>query len=172
MSLRLLRGDDFISFNADNVTLYPNPNFLCKNEDPSTRRGPIMIQRLRQGGEPHPLCPVEALERYVVSTSLTRSFHLFVHPILLTDMTIHKIRLFLCKFIKLANPDSFPRSHDVRKMASSFAFFRSMDIETICSRVGWSSERVFLRHYLKQVEELSSSVITLGAEVSGSAKSS
>ena len=128
----------------------------------------MLIRRLRQGSEPHSLCPVATLESYLLRTSLTKSFHLFVHPVHLTDLTTHKLRLFLCKFIRLADPASVPKSHDLRKMAASFAFFRAMDTQSICDSVGWSSERVFLKHYLRQVEEISSSIIALGSEVPGS----
>ena len=164
----LLRGDQFIRFSDRAVTLFPNPNFLAKNEDPSIRRVPIVIQRLWDGEVPHSLCPVTSLELYLIRTRLTKSFHLFVHPIHLTDLSIAKLRLHLCKFIRLADPTSLPRSHDLRKMATSFAFFRSMDLSSICNSVGWSSAKVFLKHYLKQVENLSSSVIVLGEEMSGS----
>ena len=37
----LLRQDDDILFSGEGVTLYPNPNFLAKNEDPILRRNPF-----------------------------------------------------------------------------------------------------------------------------------
>ena len=107
-----------------------------------------MIQRLWYEEEPHPLCPVVALESFLFSTRGTKSFYLFIHPLSLTDLSLHKLRLVLCKLIRLANLESIPKSHDLRKMAASFAFFRSMNVDSSRNLVGWSSERVFIKHYL------------------------
>ena len=83
----LLRGEDFISFNDSGVTLYPNPNFLCKNEDPGCRRGPIFISSLREtDGSLHKLCPVHHLRRFLNLTSSTPSVKLFVKPSDLSDL--------------------------------------------------------------------------------------
>ena len=77
----------------------------------------------------------------------------------------------MCKFIKMADPSSFPKSHDLRKVATSFAFFRNIKVSDICEIVGWSSIRVFKKHYLKQISELSSPVVILGSKLPGSVRS-
>ena len=159
----LLRLDDNIVFSGDGVTLYPNPNILAKNERPSNRRDPIFISALlNEDGSHSRLCPVAMLRRYLEATSSTRSEQLFVDPGRLVGLSVHKIRLSMCRLVKLADPGSFPRSHDLRKMASSLAFFRTMSMEEICAVTGWSSIRVFRRHYLQRLSEVAPSVVVLG----------
>ena len=69
MIFTLFLSDDFISFADEGVYLYPNPNFLAKNEDPGCRRGPIFIsQLLESDGFPHRLCPVFHLRRFLSLT--------------------------------------------------------------------------------------------------------
>ena len=92
-----------------------------------------------------------------------------MNPNDLSELSVNKLRLYMCKFIRLANPGSFPKPHDLRKLATSYAFFRSMSIEELCNIVGWASIRVFRKHYMRNISELSSSVVVLGSVVSGSA---
>ena len=166
-----LRGEEHLEFSNLGVTLFPNPNFLAKNEDPASRRGPLFISNLFDAqGSAHPLCPVVNLQKYLSLTSSTRSWKLFVHPVTLSDITTHKLNLYLCKFIRLGNPGCFPKAHDLRKFATSMAFLRGLDKSDVCDLVGWSSINVFKKHYLKQIEEISSPLIVLGSRVPGSAK--
>ena len=104
-------------------------------------------------------------------TKQSKSLKLFVHPVALSDLSIHKLRWFLCKFIRSADPGSFPKTHDLRKLAASYAFFRSMSVSEMCDLVGWSSVRVFTKHYLRQITELSTPLVVLGTRISESAKS-
>ena len=105
------------------------------------------------------------LRSYLDSSSSTKSFKLFVNPVDLSDLSIAKIRLYLCMFIRIADPGSVPLSHDLRKIASSFAFFHSMSFQEIQGVTGWKSCRVFVKHYLKQINEVSSSFVALGSKV-------
>ena len=167
----LLRAQDFLSFEDRGMTLYPNPNFLAKNENPAERRGPIFISSLfNEDGTPHPLCPVNNVKLFLELSKNSVSMKLFVKPSDLSDLPIGKIRWYLCKFIRLADPTSFPKVHDLRKIASSFAFFRHMGLEEICSLTGWSSFRVFRKHYLHQIKAIKSSIVVLGSTLPGSAK--
>ena len=95
---------------------------------------------------------------------------MFVHTISLLDLSVFKICLILSKFFCLEDPGSFPRAHDLRKMATSYAFFKSMSSQEICDFLGWSSIGVFKRHYLRQIEEIASSLVVLGSVVQGSAR--
>ena len=117
---------------------------------------------------PHALCPVRSLETYLKLSKDAESVKLFVHPENLKDLPLSKLRYYMCKFIRLANPNVFPKTHDLRKLATSYAFFKSMNTDEICDVVGWSSIRVFKKHYLKQIEALSSSIVCLGKEVPAS----
>ena len=167
----LLRSSDFITFEDSGVTIFPNPNFIAKNENPGERRSPIFIERLfNEDRSPHPLCPVNNLCIFLKLTEDSPSIKLFVKPSDLSDLPINKLRWFVCKFIKIADPGSFPKIHDLRKVASSFAFFRHMNLEKICSLTGWSSFRVFKRHYLQDIAAVRSSVVVMGSGVPGSAK--
>ena len=59
-----LRGDDDIVFSEGGMTLYPNPNFLAKNEHPLGRRNPLWIQSLLDSHGNHlPLCPVQGVKK-------------------------------------------------------------------------------------------------------------
>ena len=165
----ILRGDDHIVFSGEGVTFYPNPNFLAKNENPQNRRNPIFVPLLRGAdGAPHPLCPVEKLRFYLSVTSNTTSIKLFVHPSTLKDLTLPQLRYFICLFIREAHPGSFPKVHDLRKLASSYAFFRTMSLEDICEVTGWSSCRVFRRHYLSRLQEVATPFVALGSTVHSS----
>ena len=74
----LLRAEDFLSFEEQGVSLFPNPNFLSKNENPGDRRGPIFISCLRhKDGSPHPLCPVFNLKKFLVLSRQSPSIKLF-----------------------------------------------------------------------------------------------
>ena len=120
----LLRTVESIVFSDNGVTLYPNPNFLAKNEDSVLRRSPLFISSLEnEEGSPHLLCPVAMLKSYLQLSSATKYFKLFVNPLDLSDLSLAKLRLYLCSFIRTADPGSVPLSHDLRKVASSFAFF-------------------------------------------------
>ena len=92
----LPREDEFVVFSGDGVTLFPNPNFLARNENPNIRRDPIFIHKLLlDSGTNHPLCLVEALRSYLEATSSTKSFKIFVDHSFLQDLSISKIRLLL-----------------------------------------------------------------------------
>ena len=164
----LLRTKDSMSFEDSGVTLFPNPNFLAKNENPGSRRGPIFISCLfQEDNSPHPLCPVENLRNFLKLSSSATSVKLFVKPSDGTDLPLNRLRWYLCKLIRLADPGSFPKVHDLRKVASSFAFFNFMDMQDICSLTGWSSFRVFRRHYLREIDAVRSSFVALGSVFKG-----
>ena len=97
--------------------------------------------------------------------SSNESMKLFVDPVGLSDLSLFKLRLFICSFIRSSDPAAFPKVHDLRKVASSYAFFRTMSLEDICEVTGWSSCRVFKRHYLSCLQEVGSSFVALGTPV-------
>ena len=162
----VLRGDDNLVFSGDGVSLYPNPNFLAKNEDPQNRRNPIFISSLfEESGAPHPLCPVHKLRQYLQATATSSSMKLFLDPVGLSDLSLFKLRHLICLFIRMSDTGAFPKLHDLRKVASSYAFFRTMSLDNICGVTGWSSCRVFKRHYMTQLQEGGSSFVALGTSV-------
>ena len=56
--------------------------------------------------------------------------------------------------IKSSQPNTFPRAHDLRKFATSLAFFRNMKIQDINDRTGWKSKSVFRKRYLVNIREV------------------
>ena len=76
----LLRGDKFIDFKGGSVTLFLNPNFLCKNEGPSCCRVSFVIAGLLQEDDNlHPLCPVRTLKPYLAAMTSSHPSQDFIH---------------------------------------------------------------------------------------------
>ena len=65
----------------------------------------------------------------------------------------------------MSDPGAFPKIHDLRKVASSYVFFRTMSLDDICEVTGWPSCRVFKRHCMSCIKEVGSSFIALGTPV-------
>ena len=108
------------------------PSFLAKNECPQARRDSFLTPRLRDDRvSSHPLCPVSNLTKYLIATSKTGSTKVFVDPVPLLDTSIYRLRLYLYQFVRLRDPGAFPKAHDLRKLAASFAFFKSMTSEEV-----------------------------------------
>ena len=85
----LLRSPDDLVFSGDGVTIYPNPNFLAKNEHPQFLRSPIFITSLSYTeGDSRPLCQVATLRDYVRATGSTTSSSLFVNPASLKPLSL------------------------------------------------------------------------------------
>ena len=155
----LVRDKNHIQvLDSGEVLLFPDPVFLAKNELPDKRWGPWRIPPLRE--EPS-LCPVKCLESY-----LAKSAHYTTGQLFLGDegskLTLKQLKAKLLYFIKLADPNSVPTGHEVRKVASSMNFFEFMDFGELCKYTGWKSTRVFFRHYLRKIEELKHNVVAAG----------
>ena len=165
----LNRGAQYLAFSTDrrSVSLLSRYTFLAKNEHPLHRRDPIDIQGLSdEDGSPHVLCPVQALSRYLNVTKEFVSGPLFRNSLTGTPLAKSKCSKIICDLIKDSQPGSFPLGHDLRKMSTSLAFFRQMHLPEICQRVGWASGNVFIRHYLKDIQEVMSTCVVLGRPTS------
>ena len=166
------RDPEFLIFSNNQVTLLPDQDFLAKNEHPYWRREPIYISALlNSDGSHHTLCPVKALSNYRLATSRRSSGLLFLVPGSTQPQSKSKIANLLCKTIKLSQPTAFPVSHDIRKMSFSLAFMANMNIQVICGKAGWSSSGVFLKHYLKQINDVKSTCVVLGQTLPNSRSS-
>ena len=71
-------------------------------------------------------------------------------------------RCYLTSLIKRFNPESIPKTHDIRKMASSLAFFEGMAFPDISTMTGWSIPNVFIRHYLHEIKSVMRACVVLG----------
>ena len=108
------------------------------------------------------MCPVYAIEKYLACTSNFKSGPLFLSVKNDKPMSKAACAFSLCSIIKESQPGVFPKAHDVRKMATSLAFFANMDLRVICQRVGWASPNVFRKHYLRQIDMVVENCIVLG----------
>ena len=88
--------------------------------------------------------------------------HLFCNYTSGRPMSTSQVRAAMTSVIKAANPGSIPKAHDVRKIASSYAFFHDMSFDNMSISTGWSSSQVFIKHYLKEVEDLQQVCVSLG----------
>ena len=61
-------------------------------------------------------------------------------------IVIEKLGAYICRLILYNNPGSYPKIHDVREMAASFALFYQM----------------FGKHYLVDIERLSNVAVVSG----------
>ena len=106
--------------------IYQDPQFLANNEDPLNWRGPTVIKPL--SGDSDSLCPNKALSVYLKLTEKAKSSHIFVHPVHLGKWNISAMRLSVVRLIKASQLHSLPRAHNIRKMATSLAFYSNMSI--------------------------------------------
>ena len=146
----LLRTPEFARFGPGDtyVTLATKPLFLAKNERAGHRMKPITIHAWRQTDTHHPLCPVRALRDYLSATSDTTDVNLWLDPRSARPLNTAGLARHLVRVIHLADPQSHPRAHQVRRYASSLAFFRSFDVEEVREAGQWSSSRSFVQRYL------------------------
>ena len=143
------------------VLLTPHKAFLAKNEQPQDRWHPWKIVPLPQDES---LCPVKALRDYISHTNYWKDGRLFQREgggILTTK----GVRQQILYFIKEAEPDSIPKGHDVRKVATSLNFFNFMNFQLLKHYIHWKSPGVFVKHYFKEIDRLRFSVVAAGKVV-------
>ena len=156
----LCRGSDFSHIDPRGFFIaVPGRQFLAKNEDPLKRREPWKIPPLF--GDNRSLCPVATIDTYLKRTADVVSGSLFRHESSSKPLTVSQVKGRLCSIIKKSNPDSLPRSHDVRKIATSYAFFANMSWQDISGITGWTSSTVFLNHYLQSVKSVREKCVIL-----------
>ena len=67
--------------------------------------------------------------------------------------------------IKETDPESIPKAHDVRAIATSVNYFHYMDFQALTEYTGWKSTRVFMKHYFKNLESLRFHTVAAGKVV-------
>ena len=112
------------------------PGFLYKNQLLGRSPPDIVINPLV--GCPQELCPVKALASYLSMSPDSRG-SLFRNSSTERPLLPASIAKLICSIIGETNPNCLPRSHDVRKMATSLAWTRGLKVEEITSRAFWSS---------------------------------
>ena len=146
----LLRCPEFTKFGPElsSVTLATRPSFLAKNERPDHRFSPVIVPAWTVEGEPHPLCPVRALSSYLDASITPNSQALWLNPQSGRPLKTAELAKCLVSLIHMADPTSEPKAHQVRKYASSLAFFRCFDVESVRKAGQWSSSTSFVTRYL------------------------
>ena len=64
-----------------------------------------------------------------------------------------------------ADPESIPKAHDVRAIATSVNYFHYMDFQALTGYMGWKSPRDFMKHYLKNLDTLRFHTVAAGKVV-------
>ena len=132
------------------VNLHTKEGFIRKNQTIHKSPKGIAFETL---GNKHPLCPAKAIKEYLTSTAhVNHENYLFVHPISGKPLTGGRLNYWLAKAIKTFDSSQISSSHDMRKVSSSLAFFRGVDISEILSNGFWSSKNVFIKNYLVHVD--------------------
>ncbi|XP_038139793.1 uncharacterized protein LOC119782750, partial [Cyprinodon tularosa] len=143
------------------MVLKPNPAFVPKVVGSCS---PIELAAFAAPpGErrAHTLCPVRAVRSYMDRTqSFRMSDQLFVswaEPRKGQPITKQRLAHWVVEAIALAygsrglQPPAGLRAHSTRGMAASWALFRGVSVQDICSAANWSSPLTFVRFYMLDV---------------------
>ena len=167
------------------VTLRPDSRFISKTE--LAGRGqhalkPIVIQAIKSADghnkeEDRKLCPVRALKFYVRATMDLRKdkekFFISIKKGHKQDICKNTVSFWIRKAIFCAYEESSDklkkkfkvRAHDLRGLAASWAFLHNVALDDVMEACSWRSSNTFIRHYLKDMEEVSGSLHRLGPVV-------
>jgi integrase len=130
--------------NPTRVVLPVSPGFLFKNQ--RLNRAPPNIEALALGS-PN-LCPVVCI-RELLRRPPGPGDRLFSNA-LGGALAAPAISRLLCEVIEKADPGSFPKGHDIRKVATSLAWTRGLSPQAIADRAFWRSSSVFVDRYLHE----------------------
>ena len=171
--------------NWSQVSLYPSPSFLSKNQlarDGPSSVAPVVIPALapsldRSLKENKSLCPVRALHYYLdrtkdlrkgkdlVLVSFRKSFQKDIVPATISSWI--KQTVILC--YQLSDEESHSlhqvRAHDVRAFAASKAFQGGVSLDQILAACHWKAHNTFTQFYLKDLAWADSELYHLGPVV-------
>ncbi len=89
-----------------------------------------------------------ALKCYLRATKSLNATKLLINPATLVPCTASTITNLLRKLVRISQPGIYCAFHDLRKFATSKAFFALMSCKGIRSKGGWASNRTFASRYL------------------------
>ena len=146
----LIRHPAWLVFAEDGrrVSLAPSPKFLAKNEREGHVLAPIVLQAWIEGGQHHPLCPVEALRQYVAASHQRSHTRLFLSPISGKPLSRLQISKNLCATIEAADPGKAPKGKDIRAMSFTLSFLQHFSLQQSLREGQWASDTSFVHHYL------------------------
>ena len=172
--------------NWTQVSLYPSPMFLSKNQLAKEGPAAVVIPALAPSldkdlREDRSLCPVRALRYYLdrtkdlrkgkdlVFVSFRKSFEKDIVPATISSWI--KQTVLLC--YQLSDEDTHKllqvKAHDVRAFAASKAFQRGVSLEQILSACHWKAHNTFTQFYLKDLAWADSELFHLGPIVAAQA---
>ena len=171
--------------NWSQVSLYPSPSFLSKNQlarDGPSAVAPVVIPALapsldRSLKEDKSLCPVRALRYYLdrtkdlrsgkdlVFVSFRKSFQKDIVPATVSSWI--KQTVLLCYQLSDHEAQNIHqvRAHDVRAFAASKAFQGGVSLDQILSACHWKAHNTFTQFYLKDLAWADSELYHLGPVV-------
>ena len=171
--------------NWSQVSLYPSPSFLSKNQlarDGPSSVAPVVIPALapsldRSLKEDKSFCPVRALRYYLdrtkdlhkgkdlVFVSFRKSFQKDIVPATISSWI--KQTVILCYQLSDEEADSLHqvRAHDVRAFAASKAFQGGVSLDQILAACHWKAHNTFTQFYLKYLACAVSELYHLGPVV-------
>ena len=171
--------------NWSQVSLYPSPSFLSKNQlvrDGPAAVAPVVISALapsldRSFKEDKSLCPVRALRYYLdrtkdlrvgkelVFVSFRKSFQKDIVPATVSSWI--KQTVLLCYQLSDCEAQTIHqvRAHDVRAFAASKAFQGWVSLDQILSACHWKAHNTFTQFYLKDLAWADSELYHLGPVV-------
>ena len=161
--------------NWSQVSLYPSPSFLSKNQlarDRPASVAPVVILK-----EDRSLCPVRALCYYLdrtkdlragedlVFVSFRKSFQKDIVPATISSWI--KQTVLLCYQISDEEAQNIHqvRAHDVRAFTASKAFQGRVSLDQILSACHWKAHNTFTQFYLKDLAWADSELYHLGPVV-------
>ena len=176
-----MRTEEWTSF-----TVSPNMEFVAKTE--LGNKGPKVLNSLtinalstivgRDMPEDLTLCPVRALKIYLQKTDVVRKPEqkkLFIsyRKNFKKDVAKNTISGWLRKLILLAYEKASPetkrlfkvKAHDVRSMASSWAFLHNASMDNIMTACSWRCHSTFTSYYLRDLTRIQGNMLALGPVV-------
>ena len=135
--------------NGEKIKLSVKSGFLYKNERMGKSPPEIIIPSLKtENNSIHSLCPVNTLKNFLERTKNFKQDCLFFDVKTKQKLSAPRISFCLCKLINIAQPGTFPRGHDVRKLSSSLAWTRGIPIDQIIKNAFWKTSSTFISSYL------------------------
>ena len=171
--------------NWSQVSLYPSPSFLSKNQlarDGPASVAPVVIPALaptldRSLSKDRSLCPVRALRYYLDKTkdlrqgkdlvfvSFRKGFHQDIVPATISSWIKQTVLLCYQLSDQSAQELHQVRAHDVRAFAASQAFQGGISLDQILSACHWKAHNTFTQFYLKDLAWADSELYHLGPVV-------
>lgn len=162
------------------VSFRPNPAFVPKVMESAYRCPATELAAFHPPPFSSPedqklnaLCPVRALQVYVERTAGFRTCdQLFVSwatPHIGKPLSRQRLSHWIVEAISVAyssrglQPPRGLRAHSTRGMATSWALFRGVSVQDICSAASWATPHTFVRFYRLDVSEPSLAHAVLGA---------